>query len=59
MKRMERRSRGVVWAILLFFYVPIIVLVVNSFNKDRYAGFAGVIQQYMFYYGKSKDYLLK
>ena len=31
----------------------------GSFNKDRYAGFAGVIQQYMFYYGKSKDYLMK
>lgn len=25
----------------------------GSFNKERYAGFAGVIQQYMFFYGKS------
>ena len=38
MKRMERRSRGVFWTILLFFYVPIVVLVVNSFNTDRYCG---------------------
>ena len=38
MKRMERRSRGVFWTILLFFYVPIVVLIVNSFNKDRYCG---------------------
>ena len=38
MKRMERRSRGVFWSVLLFFYVPIVVLVVNSFNTDRYCG---------------------
>lgn len=25
----------------------------GSFNKERYTGFAGVIQQYMFFYGKS------
>ena len=38
MKRLERRSRGLFWAVLLFFYVPIVVLVVNSFNTDKYCG---------------------
>jgi len=28
----------------------------GHFDKDRYAGYAGVIQQYMFYYGKSKEF---
>ena len=38
MKRLERRSRGLFWTVLLFFYVPILVLVVNSFNMDKYCG---------------------
>ena len=38
MKRIQRRSLSVFWTVLLFFYVPILVLVVNSFNKDRFSG---------------------
>lgn len=38
MKRLQRRSLGVFWTVLLFFYVPIVVLVVNSFNASRFSG---------------------
>ena len=38
MKRMERHSRAVLWIVLLFFYIPVAVLVVNSFNSNRYCG---------------------
>lgn len=29
----------------------------GSFPRDRYAGYLGIIQQYMFYYGRSLEYL--
>lgn len=38
MKRMERRSQVTFWSVLLFFYVPIVVLIVNSFNSSRFSG---------------------
>ena len=36
-----RRSRfplAVTWLLLAFFYLPIVVLVVNSFNASRFGG---------------------
>lgn len=38
MKRLQRRSMAAFWTVLLFFYVPIVVLVVNSFNASRFSG---------------------
>ena len=38
MKRLQRRSLATFWTVLLFFYVPIVVLVVNSFNASRFSG---------------------
>ena len=38
MKRLQRRSLTVFWTVLLFFYVPILMLVVNSFNASRFSG---------------------
>lgn len=38
MKRMENHCRNVLIIVLLFFYIPIIILVVNSFNADRFGG---------------------
>ncbi|NLB68294.1 MAG: ABC transporter permease [Lentisphaerae bacterium] len=35
---MERTSRVVFWGVLLFFYVPILILMVNSFNVSRFGG---------------------
>ena len=38
MKRMERHCQSVLWTVLLFFYIPIIVLIVNSFNVSKFSG---------------------
>ena len=38
MKRMERQCQNVLWTVLLFFYIPIIVLIVNSFNVSKFSG---------------------
>lgn len=38
MKRLQCRSMATFWTVLLFFYVPIVVLVVNSFNASRFSG---------------------
>ena len=38
MKRMERHCQNVLWTVLLFFYIPIIVLIVNSFNVSKFSG---------------------
>lgn len=38
MKRMEKHCRNVLVIVLLFFYIPIIILVVNSFNASRFGG---------------------
>ena len=38
MKRLQRRSLATFWSVLLFFYVPILVLIVNSFNASRFSG---------------------
>ena len=38
MKRLQRRSMAAFWTVLLFFYVPIGVLAVNSFNASRFSG---------------------
>jgi len=28
----------VTWSVILFFYVPIVILVANSFNSSRFGG---------------------
>ena len=38
MKRLQRRSMATFWSVLFFFYVPILVLVVNSFNASKFGG---------------------
>ena len=38
MKRMDRHCNIVLWTVMLFFYIPIAVLVVNSFNHSRFSG---------------------
>ena len=38
MKAMEKPCRVVLWIVLLFFYIPIIILIVNSFNASRFGG---------------------
>lgn len=38
MKRLQRRSLATFWSVLFFFYVPILVLVVNSFNASKFGG---------------------
>ncbi len=38
MKRLQRRSLATFWTVLFFFYVPILVLVVNSFNASKFGG---------------------
>ena len=38
MKRMDSTSRVVFWTVLLFFYIPIAVLIINSFNVSRFSG---------------------
>lgn len=38
MKRMQNHSKIVLWAVIIFFYLPIIVLIVNSFNADKFCG---------------------
>ena len=38
MKRMDRHCNIVLWTVMLFFYIPIAVLVVNSFNQSRFSG---------------------
>ncbi len=38
MRKMERHSRSVLWSVMLFFYIPIVVLIVNSFNASKFSG---------------------
>ncbi len=38
MKRMQNHSKFVLWAVIIFFYLPIIILIINSFNVNRYCG---------------------
>ena len=38
MKRMDRHCNIVLWTVMLFFYIPIAVLVVNSFNQSKFSG---------------------
>lgn len=38
MRRMEHHCRNVLWIVLLFFYIPIVVLIVNSFNQSKFSG---------------------
>ncbi len=35
---MEKPCRAVLWIVLLFFYIPIIILIINSFNVSRFGG---------------------
>ncbi len=38
MKRIQRSALCSFWGVVLFFYIPIVVLIVNSFNANRYSG---------------------
>lgn len=37
MRRMQNHSNVVLWSVIIFFYLPLLVLIVNSFNVDRFS----------------------